>query len=179
MKRFISLVVVLLCLLFSSCAPYEKSGLDRYYSSNSDFEITQFVENDFCDLFKYIDGDYFFYREEPFVFCVNCEKALLFFKYDENVYESAKEYIFKKQHLSENSVAEYNGYVFYDKFHGSGEWHNFPKRFMRFAYNDEKQILVFIGFYANEKESKSITQISENWELFLKEIYGDWYDFSQ
>ena len=176
MKKFcFTILIIMLCILLCSCTPFEKHGINNYHPANSDVEITIFLpEGDFLNMFEYVEGDYRFYRYEKIAFAVEIERAFMYLKYDDEVYPLAKQYVLENNYLSENSVDEYKGYIFYDRNYG--ERYFKPSEFRRFAYNDSNNTLLFIGFY----EGADYANVSDfpDWGAFLEEYYGEWYDFS-
>ena len=175
-KIVVAILTMLVCLSFCSCTSFEKHGIEKYSPANSDVEITVFLpEDDFLTEYEYIEGDYHFYRYEEILFAPELERTILYLKYDDNTYQDAKKCVMENDYLSDNSVEEYNGYVFYNVDYNDRGYH--PWEFRRFAYKDANNTLLFIGFY----ECADYPNVSDfnDWGAFLEEYYGEWYDFSQ
>ena len=110
---------------------------------------------------------------------ITYDKSLLYLKYDSETYSEAKAYTLEQLKLSEQIVDIYNNYYFFENLTSRSTClkDNFPYSFVRFAYNDTNNTLVFIGFYSGSGEKAKIT--ADDWGGFLEEYYGDWYDFSE
>lgn len=176
-------VAVLLCVCLSACYtadPFEKRSLDSFSSTWSNYGTTRnIIPEGFIDKFAYTDGYcyHFCFGKSDFSFDIS-DRALLFFEYDDETYNQAKEYVFANLTLSSEPIEEYNGYIFYDNYAEHFNF-DFPYAFLRFAYNDSKNTLIFMGCYTFEDFDKDIEQTSADWGAFLEEYYGEWYDFSQ
>ena len=177
-----SLILVVFCLFLTACVqsdPLEKDDLQDFSPTWSNYQVTSnIIPENFINAFDYIDGYccHFCYGKSFFSLEVS-DRALLFFKYDDETYQQAKNYVFESLELSISPVEEYNGYVFYDNYTGSLS-NDFPYSFMRFAYNDSNNTLIFIGCYMSIGFDDNIDELSQNWGAFLNEFYGQWYDFS-
>jgi hypothetical protein len=83
----------------------------------------------------------------------------------------------------EDEFFQYNDYYFYENVRGKHAWGDrFPKKFTMACYNDENHALIFIGLYSGAPsclEDKYLEDIEGNWEAFVDQYYGAYYDFSQ
>ncbi len=55
-------------------------------------------------------------------------------------------------------------------------FYDYPSWFNMFAYNDQKETLVFMGFYCTDKDYNIAGKV-KNWGAFLDEFYGEFFDF--
>jgi hypothetical protein len=116
--------------------------------------------------------------------------------YDAENYELAKKCCLTagEMYLSEEAIEEFNGYVFYvnyrnddpEYFEESGCYRtDMPHFFSRFAYNDEKNTLIFLsyamyGFSGGDETINALEEQAQNdWSAFLAENFGMWYSFDE
>ena len=136
------------------------------------------IPEDFIDSFSYEDG-YFchhIYKRLKNGFIEFSDRILLYARYPEEAYDQAKESVFKNLNVTTDAVAEYNGYVFYDNNSVSSFLNDYPYAFIRFAYHDGKNTLIFLGYYTEKGFDDSLQ--TKSFEKILTEYFGDWYDFS-
>ena len=199
MKR---LLCVLLLILFLGCYCSCKADINERYDLeefgiyDSEHSICRSLlprsfineKGHFQKAYDYTDGAYYFDLSALFDFPV-FERVLVWMEFDDENYELAKTCCFAEgeMSLSEEAVEEYSGYVFYDNYQTSTpEYieHNksqFPYDCARFAYNDEKNTLVFVSWHLSRSEESAITaeQIQNDWSTFLAENFGMWYSFDE
>jgi len=177
MKKLVISMVLLCALLFVSCgSQYEKRGLENFSIYESTYSLCRvLIPEGFIEKYKYQAGDYFFKYSEELPFLNTCEKVLVYLQYDEGVYLEAKTYAMEQLDLSDEVTAEYNRYYFYDnmEYDDQGD----PHSFVRMAYNDYNQTLVFIGFFVGNKFYQDVDQYKDDWGGFLKHYFGDYYSF--
>ena len=187
MKKFyaICLVCSLLLLNLISCSyHYEKKGLDNFSANDSDYGICgDLIPPELIDKYNYEKGDYFFITKEKAPFIPEYDKCLLYLVYDDNTYSEAKKYTMEQLILSDQAVEVHNNYYFFENWTPAetGDTFlkdNFPHEFVRFAYNDTNNTLIFIGLFMPETSNKTTDQTSTDWSSFLEQYYGEWYDFS-
>ena len=182
--KFLKIIFLLIicCVCLGGCFtsdPLERDDLKDFSPMCSNYGVTRdIIPENFIDNFAYTNGYfcYFCYGKSS-LFSIS-DRALLYFEYDNETYYQAKEYVFENLNLSDSPVEEYNEYVFYDNYTGTLPI-NFPYSFMRVAYNDSNNTLIFIGCYMSSDFDQNIDELSNNWEEFLKRYYNNWYDFSQ
>ena len=175
------LILLLCCMLLSSCAKSFRnfqSGLENFHPANSEVGVCDcLIPSEMISSFQYLNGNY--YKEETASgFYRNiCERALVYFEYDDTTYNDAKSYATENLILNENVFTEYNGYVFFINEtyqHDTG----YPRKFKVYGYNDEKNTLVFLGFYVSVELYEEVDELSADWPAFLEKYYGEWYSFS-
>ena len=176
------LIITMLCLCLSACDrdySTEKRSPKDFSQNASELGVTRaLIPEEFVEKFTYTDGYYCHYCfSKSFFSSSSSDRALMFLQYDGETYEEAKAYVFANMDLSEESVESYNGYAFYDIYTESFGI-NAPHQFKRFAFNDSKKTLIFIGHYSFQYED-ILEEYSDDWGAFLNDFYGDWYDFSQ
>lgn len=175
------LIITMLCLCLSACDrdySTEKRSPKDFSQNASELGVTRaLIPEEFVEKFTYTDGYYCHYCfSKSFFSSSSSDRALMFLQYDGETYEEAKAYVFANMDLSEESVESYNGYVFFDIYTESFGI-NAPYQFKRFAYNESKKTLIFMGHYSFRYDD-ILDEYSDNWGAFLNDFYGDWYDFS-
>ena len=107
-------------------------------------------------------------------------------EYEPDIYIAAKNYTLENIAPYENKYYSYNEYVFYENsnFYSSGDKRHFPEWFTMACYNDEKNTLIFIAFFAytftkDDKfiDEKYITDFEGNFQSFIDEYFSEFYDF--
>ena len=188
MKRIgVLLVIVAIILMLPSCASnYEIRGLDEYSGGRSSVEIDQFSGVDeLTKNFECLESDYYFTYREQYSFYNTCETALLYFRYDEEEYSSAKEYCREiMQYLGDEAVEVYGDYMFYDYYEKrpKDEYYHcddYPEAFKRVAFNDVNHTIVLLGIYTSDKVSKELGHDVLDWCTFLKKYYAMAYSFDE
>ena len=188
MKRIsVFLVIMAILLMLPSCASnYEIRGLDEYLGGRSSVEIDQFSGVDeLTKNFECLECDYYSAYREQFICYNTCETALLYFRYDEEEYLSAKEYCREvMQYLGDEAVEVYGDYMFYDYYEKrpkdeSYHCDDYPEAFKRVAFNDVNHTIVLLGIYTSDKVSKELEQDVLDWGAFLKKYYGEAYSFDE
>ena len=136
--------------------------------------------------FEYIEGEFYFYEESPFnLKSYFPARSLLVLKYDESIYPEAKEYMLENIPMAGDCFYTYGNYVFYRNKNFLDSFESIPAPdfldwFTMACYNDEKQILCFIGFSYGPFEYRDYFEdIQGNWSSFIDEFYGEYYDFSE
>lgn len=196
MKRFIYILsIFLISICLSGC--YE----DLYYSSFEDY-VERINEHSigysvyeldtpsyflpsstFIEDFEYIEGEYYFYEEDP----IRPEKenpciTLLILRYSANEYSNAKNYMIENIQNYNDIVYEYENYNFYENsnFVNLKGIRNFPKHFTMACYNDENHTLIFLGFYGSYPGTDEIykNDIENSWISFIDQYYSEYYNFS-
>ena len=181
-------VICLLCfaiaLLCIGCGAYDIAfdGYENFSKSHSDFELNHYILPDleFPDKFPYINIDYCL-RENYKAAYDFTEKSLIVIHYDKETYEQAKEYCLQNMQLLDAEPMEYNDYVFMKNIELAikqdryDTYADYPTWFNMFAFNDEENCLVFMGFYAARLVIAD--HVCDSWEEYL-EMYSDTYDGS-
>ncbi len=151
---FFTFVLLLSLLLFLPSCTYtvEENGLENFSIHDSETSLTKFlIPNDFLNTFPYVDGDYIYY--DHLSHNREYETALLYMKYDEGVYETAKAYVFENMGFVEGVEESYNGYIVLQR-KLSSEMQKDKRCF--FAYSDEQKTLLAVGTHMNEYNYTSI-----------------------
>ena len=175
---------IIICVFLCSCGTsIEKHGLENFgIADSSESLCSKIIPEDFINMFEYENGDYYYSFRETFVAYESCDKAILYFQYDTETYVNAKAYAMENLSLSHELVAKYNNYYFYDNYNVISaeleiESNNYPYYFVRFAYNDEKQILVFIGFSVSMELYDEVDEVSDDFGQLLERYFGEYYSF--
>ena len=203
MKRLYLLLSIITLFSLTSCDnDYEKKSLDEYIERINEYEFgfsntgidtpKYFLPSvSFFDDYEYIDGSYFYHDDSFFKSLSNnktAEIAIVSIKYNENFYLDAKEEMLEKIQPYNNKFYEYGDYYFYENsnyFELSVSERNFPRHFTMACFNDENNVLIFIGFYSYLNfsssifEEKYINNFDENFTSFIDQYYGEYYDFSK
>ena len=187
-KAFVLLLLITVISCCISCGVYEKKGIDKYSKGNSSFSLSvELLPSDnFLTQFSYIDGNYY-YIDKGGSFTYKDEQEIMYLVYEDDVYERAKEFTFQNIYFLENHKYSYNGYEFMvnmcrqmegrDPNIVNSEFN--PYWFNMIAFNDEKNTIVFLGFYMPKNlATPEIEQLLtfEDMGAFLKE-YFSFYDF--
>lgn len=193
-------VIIMLMSIFCNSACYKDfyyhslpdyiERIDTYHIGFSEYELdfpTLFLPSEtFLTDFTYIEGEYYFYEEDPWKMTHSKPStALLVLRYDEGAYEVAKDDMLKNIPSADDTIYKHQGYIFYRNAHFASflnnlEVKNFLKWFTMASYNDEKNILCFIGFYdCVGVDEKFYADPEGNWGLFIDTYYGEYYNFKE
>ena len=177
-KIAIAIVLFIIILSLSGCSSgVTVTGLENFPARSDSLELHKYLEPaGFLKNYEYTNGDY--YYRDPGLFSLDPVVLFLYLEYDEQTYPLAKEYMLEKTDYNDNHQS-YNGYEFYEnvawirergELDEFGNNTRFPCYFNMIGYNDNKNILVFIGYYGDRAPtSKSMEQ---GWGVFLKEYYS-------
>ena len=202
MKKIISFILVI-CMSLSLTSCYndlQKNSLEEYvtrvtnnkggYSSLSIDNPEFFLPSiSFLEKYEYLQGtyvlrEYDIWRQvfDPETVFPNI--ALLALKYDESTYEEAKKTMLEEIKPYEDKFYYYNEYNFYLNSNHfdlvDGGKTRFPSAFTMACYNDENHTLIFMGLYISiPLDEKYLEDIEGNWEAFVDQYFGAYYDFSQ
>lgn len=179
------LLVVIFCCF--SCGVYEKTGIYNYDKGNSNFSLSTELlpSDDFLEKFSYVEGNYYYVDRGGYSFTFKDEQEIMYFVYEEDVYESVKNFTLENVLLSKENRYSYNGYEFIENIcRLEGRDPNivnsqYPYSFNMIGFNDKKHVIVFMGFYMPKNlVTPEIEQLLtfEDMGAFLKE-YFSFYDF--
>ena len=148
----------------------------------------------FLEDYEYLEGTYFRRKDDPWRGAFSADEAfpeiaLLTLKYDATTYEDAKQTMLEEMKPYNDKFYYYNEYNFYLNSNNfdiinSGK-SRFPENFTMACYNDENYTLIFMGLYSGTLagpsclDEKYLEDIEGNWEAFVDQYYGAYYDFSQ
>ena len=185
MKQTLALILIFSCLLFSSCkldwlnsdfSNSEKRSLDEFDPSISELSTcSHLIPEGFIEKFSYMNGCFFYKYDGGILFNI-CDRSFIYIEYDDETYLDAKNYVMENLNLSNDITAEYNEYYFY--INENDVCDRYPYWFSQFAYNDEKNVLVFFGFYVSVELEDEVDEVADDWPAFLEKYYGEWYSFS-
>ena len=186
-KKIFAILLTLPMLFLSSCGIFnvENHGLENFSVNDESGSLCSYIiPEGFIDMFPYESGDYHYSSECVTLGIAVCDRAILYFNYDDETYLQAKEYAMEHLDLSSETVASYNNYSFYNNdtpanngvSHLSSE--EYPYDFVRFAYNDEKKCLIFLGFSVSMELYDEVDGVSSDWGVFLDKYFSEYYDFS-
>ena len=191
MKKIIFIITIFCSVVsFVSCYANEDiycSGMDCYIDGCqgiSEYEVEHFLySSDFITKYQYDSGNFHYFEAKELRGLATKgghELAIMYLKYSPDVYLSAKnDLINNSDYLSSEPLYQYNGYNFYRlDFHSSKNyWYAMN------AYNDEKQTLVFLGFYGGFVENGKNGRVGElppesAFSEYLNTHFGEFYDFN-
>jgi len=199
MKKIISVILVMVmsfCLIGCNRSVV-KDSLEEYitFINKNEFGFTSLgidhskyflPSRSFLEDYEYLEGTYFLRDEESwkewFGFEENIpEIAILTLKYDASTYKEAKQVMLEEIQPYNDKFYYYNEYNFYlNSNHfdivNDGKT-RFPSAFTMACYNDENCTLIFMGFYASALDKKYLEDIEGNWEAFVDQYFGKYYDF--
>ena len=196
------LIVVFVCVSFTSCRKYEKTGENSYIAETWDSQSIRGIENidksadsfdlcvkllpsDFLEKYGYIDGDYYFYSRLALIYKPQKDvtKALLYLVYDDETYLKAKKDVLSWD-LDFENTHQICGYVFHQNLK------MFNSRIETGFYESSakpSEVLprdyTMIGYNDDKKTIVFFGKIDENemtnsFENHIREYYGEWYKFS-
>lgn len=187
-KCSLFLMIILMFFCFSGCV-YEirRNSLDEYkalikrrgfgYSDvESDTPSALLPSLTFLEDYEYIEGTYNFYSRSTLTYLFGYtlpERVLITLKYKEDVYQDAKSFMLEQSIVYNNQYYYYDDYCFYQHHASHG-------KFNMVGYNDEKRVLLFLGFYnCSEPEvaEEYLDDLEGKFKPFLDEYYSEWYDF--
>ena len=196
-----SLFLLILFMLTSCCYKTEYNSLEEYKKKinetglgYSSFELDKpeyfLPGNTFLEDFSYLNGEYFFYEKSAF--CDICgnekmpDRVLLALEYDTASYYDAKEFVISNIPKYENYSYSYYNYHFYmngnfmERF-SNEELPEIPNWFTMVSYNDLNNMICFLGFHNSypELDEKYLNDLENNWQSFIDQYYGKYYDFSE
>lgn len=184
------IILLILSLILSGCK-YEvyKEGIENFDVNDSNISLNSCIlpSDDFIENFDYTNGEYYYNDvNEHWLYVANCEQSIVILNYKTDVYEQAKAYCLDTMELSETNQFDYNGYTFTENIGLAKAWDDledgvntrYPHHFNMFAYNDEEQCLVFMGFYSSpDNKDDNIYLAQTDWEEFLRTYFYEYYDF--
>lgn len=177
-----TIIIIILSFLLSGCLPEEiiyVEGFENYRIGQSSVGLVCFPPLDLEKDFNYKEAEYYYENKETFPL-KSIQKTLIYFTFEENEYISSKEYIEEKI-VFQKDIIEYNNYYFniiIDREFDSKN--NFPYRFQMVIYNDDNNIIFFLGFFATIRFYKEqIDEDISSFEGFLDKYFGEYYDFSK
>lgn len=207
MKKVIAIILLLVTLsvLLTGCGVSEVKSLDWYKEwlaarsfqfGFSDVGIDHpkyyLPSNTFLDDYTYLEGHHYYYETEDFNFLFNPnfmpDRSLIVLKYEETVYWQAKQCVLDNIPVFEDKYYTYGNYQFYvnknfmDKFDYTAPARPIPEWCTMVCYNDANNTIGFLGFYkraAYQLPEKYINDLENNWESFIDDYYGEYYDFSK
>lgn len=168
-------------------------GLDEYAPETSSIGLSSHLlpSETFLEDYSYVAGDYYYEDYGPFK---EWERLLLWLQYDAEEYQRAKEFCLTEMTFREEPLGDCGKYTFYEnmdyaeaaytyssdsdyRYYITEENKIFPYVFTAFSFNDEKQILIFMGFGTGVKEKTEAEKYyDQGFESFVK-YYFPMYDF--
>ncbi|MBE6536758.1 MAG: hypothetical protein E7673_02270 [Ruminococcaceae bacterium] len=196
------LIIVFVCVGFTSCRKYTKTGENSYILKtlntcsvrgienfskvvDSDNLCENLLPSDFLEKYNYIDGDYYLYVRFRLIYKPqkNISKALMYLTYDDETYLEAKKDVLSWD-LDFENIHQIGGYLFYQNtelFSSQvvtevNESSEKPNKVLPRGY-------TMIGYNDDKKTIVFFGKIDENemtnsFEDHIREYYGEWYEFS-
>ena len=194
------LFLLTLFMLTSCCYKTEYNSLEEYKKKinetglgYSSFELDKpeyfLPGNTFLEEFSYLNGEYFFYENSAFCDICGNEKmpnrVLIALEYDTASYYDAKEFVISNIPKYENYSYSYNNYYFYmngkfmERF-SDDKLPEIPNWFTMVSYNDLNNMICFLGFHNSYPElpDKFLNDLQNNWESFIDQYYGEFFNFN-
>lgn len=194
------LFLLTLFMLTSCCYKTEYNSLEEYKKKinetglgYSSFELDKpeyfLPGNTFLEDFSYLNGEYFFYENSAFCDICGNEKmpnrVLIALEYDTASYYDAKEFVISNIPKYENYSYSYNNYYFYmngkfmERF-SDDKLPEIPNWFTMVSYNDLNNMICFLGFHNSYPElpDKFLNDLQNNWESFIDQYYGEFFNFN-
>ena len=163
---------------------YTTEGLSNYeqYSSMGTLDFLPNQEK-IWEKYPYVEGDFYYYQDS-LIKSNGKEVGILYVIFDESVYEEAKQFSLEHIEISDDKSYLYNGYRFFVDVKTYNYHHSNisqPEFLQMTAFNDEKNVILFLGFYiwGNSDGTQTLQMLAEgDIRPFLKE-YFPMYDFSK
>ena len=182
MLSSIMIIMIVLLFAFSSCSTYvSKEGFEHCQPGESPYSLTSelFFDTNFLTEYSYTDGNFFYNFYEPVL--LSCtDRSFAWLSYDdEDTYQQAKQSRLdtrwtEKETFDGQEAFGFTFYLYWTYENSTG----FPHWFTAFGYDDERQMLVFIGFYCSqEKEEQNVLLAETDFGAFLKHFYGEWFEW--
>ena len=159
-------------------------GIENFEKGQSSMSINQCLlpSDDFLESFPSVDTEYHYYSNYNTLFpSPAIQRSIIICKYNEADYEKAKAFCMNQMELSTENKKEYNGYFFLED-RRMKEYADFPQWFNYLVYNDNHCIILFMGFYEDddyEDYEENMQSARDDWESFLLNNFGEYYDFTK
>ena len=200
MKKSIVLLLTIsiLAISLTSCTRWDQheTSLTDYVEliswnefgySNYELDMPEYFlpSATFITDYDYIDGGFHMYEETVRFLRLRHDApctSLLWLKYDATLYYEAKKEMLTNITPYDDIEYIYGDYLFYKNTNfkddhaalGESEW------FTMAGYNDQSQILIFIGFFdCIGIDQMYYDDLQGNWVSFIDTYYGEYYDFSE
>lgn len=181
MKRYLLILLVSsMVLMLCACGSFKVTGIENYRKETCSVGLTahMFPSDDFLTKFEYESGDYGYCDSGDFAWGYVTTFCQLL--YEDGIYTKAKEYCLSKFAVCVTHQYEYEGYLFYETIsHEETDMNGtansacrYPKQFNMFAYCDEKNTLIFLGYYNGNPNDTEKELAESNFGLFLKTAFG-------
>ena len=201
MKKTLLFVIVILSFILTGCCEMKMDSLEEYkyyiseskigYSSKELDHPDYFLPtHSFLNDYEYIVGEYHYYEHNPFceIFTDKLppDRTLIVLKYSESTYQEAKECVLNNIPKYDDYYYIYNDYQFYinknfmDRF-DENSYPQIPNWLTMVCYNDDNYVICFLGFSNSypKLDEKYLTDLENNWQSFIEQYYGEYYDFSK
>jgi hypothetical protein len=190
-NKIITLTVFcIIALNLVSCVyKINETGLDNYKPALSTDGITSELLpcDDFIQKYEYLDGDFEYQEKANGGLDLTSEFAIAWFKYKTDVYKQALEYSLATLDINNKNTKEYNGYTFVEYFESGhntdknpniSSWWRYPNKFFMIFYSEERGIIGFISYKAQNFKSDEEKSYSadKDFDVFLKKVYSN-YDW--
>ena len=185
-KAVILIVLCVLALNLTSCVyTINEKGLENFSPALSSIGITSnlFPCDDFISKYNYSDGDFEYQQKANGSLDKTSEYAIAWFKYEADVYKQALEYSLETLDINNKNTKEYNGYTFVEYFepgHNTDDnpeissWWRYPDMFFMIFYSEERNIIGFISYKAQNFKSDEEKEYSADKDFgrFLEKVYS-------
>ena len=171
------------------------TGIENFSRAQSSMELCNYIippynsdnvrDEEYFQLFPYESADYYYTYKCKGIEINAMEAVLCYCSYSKETYSEAKNYIFGNASMFADDCFQYNGYKFFAnksflEEYGTDNKFN-PRRFVINGFNDEKNLLISLGFSASfvthgAKKSDKTDLFYNDFGAFLKE-YFKYYDF--
>ena len=176
MKKILIFCLAIIVLAMScSCAPIEIHGINNFNinDSSTGLNVKLLPNDNFLSDYKYIEGNYYFFDKEDWVW--GFEKTIVYLSYSSEEYVAAKEYCLNNLDLSKTNEYKYAGYIFIENI--SMFTDTYPKQFNMFGFNDVECTLMFLGYFNGNPNDKTIQLAHTDWGTFLEMNFSEYYTF--
>ena len=181
-RTFCCLIILLLAFSLCSCDGTYVEGLENCNTMYEDFGLDKLLhDRSFLDKYSYTDGNFYYYGG-----FLATSRSLLYLKYNDETYLSAKEELVANSVCSDFSF-NYNGFIFKrslfvepdSPYKETVKFEGLDNFFHMIAFNDEKRTIVSIGYCTSDKEALHGRDIKTDLDFakFIETYYLEFYDF--
>lgn len=160
------------------------AGIENFQPADSSLSLSAhlFPSDDFPQRFSHTWGDYQYYYNGKLEPTYQTSFAVL--QYTPETYQAAKAYCQEQFTLTDEHRYQLGSFTFIEHLwltseNEDGEWLpgcRFPKYFNMYAYSDETNTLLFLGFYDGRiEEGNTGPQTSADFEALYNEHFSKYY----
>ena len=146
-------------------------GIENFNPAISSFGVCDhLIPKGFIEAYSYLDVDFLYSASGNNIMD---DVAVMCFRYEDEIYEQAKQYYFENMPVDEDEHTTYHSFHFHKIIQKQDEVEsaNFPYSFSMFAFSDSERVLVMFS------HARYPIHVSpDNWPAFLAKYFPmiDW-----